>query len=364
MPSGHPMDEAWMRVALGLARRGLGQVAPNPAVGCILVKDNIVLGRGWTQAGGRPHAETEALAQAGQATHGATAYITLEPCAHAGKTPPCASAIVKSGIQRVVIAVSDPDPRVSGKGVAILQAAGIEVTLGVLEKDAADLNLGFFNRINQKRPRFTLKTASTLDGKIALANGDSKWITGERARSFGHLMRAEHDGILVGANTVIADNPSLTCRIPGLKSRSPVRIVLDSNLRISPNAAIFLKDTGGQPTLIVTNKDAKIKPFAGCNVEFIQVATPHDLGSVASALGEKGLTSILIEGGAQVAASFLSSNLVDDLCVFSAGKMIGNNGLSSVGNLNLASLPDAPHFTPTAIRRLGPDMLATFRKAR
>ncbi len=364
MPPVHLTDETWMRIALGLARRGLGQVAPNPAVGCILVKDDIVLGRGWTQPGGRPHAETEALTQAGKASRGATAYVTLEPCAHTGKTPPCADELVKAGIQRAVIAVADPDPRVSGKGIGILQAAGIEVALEVLEKDATDLNQGFFNLIIRKRPRFTLKTASTLDGKIALANGDSKWITGERARTFGHLMRAEHDGILVGVNTVIADNPSLTCRIPGLNSRNPIRIVLDSNLRLSPDAAIFSKEAGDQPILVVTKKDARTSQFVGCNVEFIQVETPHDLALVARALGERGLTSVLIEGGAEVAASFLSADLVDDLCVFSAGKMIGNKGLSAIGNLNLASLPDAPHFTPTAIRRLGSDMLATFRKAR
>ena len=364
MPPVDLMDKKWMRVALGLAHRGLGQIAPNPAVGCVLLKDHIVIGRGWTQPGGRPHAETEALGQAGASAHGATAYVTLEPCAHTGKTPPCAMALVNSGVQRVVIAASDPDPRVSGKGISVLQSAGIEVVQGILEKEATYLNRGFFNRINQNRPTFTLKTASTLDGKIALANGESKWITGERARTYGHLMRSEHDGILVGANTVIADDPSLTCRIPGLETRSPIRIVLDSDLRISPDAAIFSKDIGDQPTLVVTKKDARTKAFNGCNVEFIHVETPHDLGLVARALSERGLNSILIEGGSQVAASFLSANLVDDLCVFSAGKLIGNNGLSAVGDLNLVSLPDAPHFTPIANRRLGPDMLATYRKAR
>ena len=363
MPRVRLNDEKWMRVAIGLARRGLGQVAPNPAVGCVLVKDDIIVGRGWTQPGGRPHAETEALNQAGASSQSATAYVTLEPCAHTGETPPCADALAKAGVARVVIAVRDPDPRVSGNGTAMLLAAGIAVTQSVLEQEASELNLGFFSRISLSRPRFTLKTASTLDGKIALASGDSKWVTGGRARTFGHLMRAEHDAILVGVNTVIADDPNLTCRIPGLECRSPVRVILDSNLRIPSNAAVLSNNSGGQPPIIITKANTDRRQFAGRNVEFVDVENPHDIGAVAKALGDRGLTSVLVEGGAQVAASFVSAGLVDNLCVFSSGKLIGNSGLSAVGNLNLAALPDAPHFTPTGIRRLGPDMLATYRKA-
>lgn len=359
----HHTDEKWMRVALGLARRGLGNVAPNPAVGCVLVKDDVVVGRGWTQAGGRPHAETEAIHQAGLKAKGATAYVTLEPCAHVGETQPCAEALIQAGISRVVCTITDPDPRVSGRGLSILKAAGIEVTIDVLEVEARNGNAGFFSRMEKGRPSFSLKTASTLDGKIALANGDSKWITGERARSFGHLLRAEHDGILVGANTVLADNPTLTCRIPGLEPKSPRRIILDSSLRTPFNSMIFQTKESDDPTIVVTKVGTNTHKYDDENIDLLEVETPHDLEQVAAALGKKGLNSVLVEGGAQVTASFLAADLVDNIYVFSAGKIIGNNGLGSVGDLNLASLPNAPHFTPTGIRRLGPDMLATYRKA-
>lgn len=359
----HKNDEKWMRVAFGIARRGLGNVAPNPAVGCVLVRGDIIVGRGWTQPCGRPHAETEAIHQAGPDARGATAYVTLEPCAHFGKTQPCADALVAAGVRRVVIAVTDPDARVSGRGISILKAAGIQVITSVLEQEARTANTGFFSRLEKGRPSFCLKTASTLDGKIALANGDSKWITGERARSFGHLLRAEHDGILVGANTVIADNPSLNCRIPGLEHKTPRRIVLDSTLRIPSNAKVFEPQRDEAPVIIVTEFGADTRRYDPDKIDIIEVQTPHKLDQVASALGKKGINTVLVEGGSQVAASFLSADLIDIIYVFTAGKIIGNNGLGSVGDLNLASLPNAPHFTPTGIRRLGPDMLATYRKA-
>lgn len=359
----HEKDEKWMRVALGLARRGLGNVAPNPAVGCILVKDEIVVGRGWTQPGGRPHAETKAIEQAGEDAVGAAAYVTLEPCAHVGQTPPCSEALVNAGISRAVIAVTDPDPRVSGRGIECLKASGISVTMGVLEKEATELNLGFFTRVTKGRPSFAIKTASTLDGKIALSNGDSKWITSERARDFGHLLRAECDGILVGANTVVADDPSLTCRLPGLEAHSPIPIILDSNMRVPRTTQLLKGEAANAATIIITKFGNNIDNHSGRKFEAIEVESPHNLTEVAETLGARGFNSVLIEGGAQVAASFLTANLVDNIYVFSAGKIIGNNGLGSIGNLNLASLPNAPHFTPTGIRKLGPDMLATYRKA-
>ncbi len=216
-----------MRAALALARRGLGRVWPNPAVGCVLVRDDHVIGRGWTRAGGRPHAEAEALMRAGEAASGATAYITLEPCAHTGKTPPCAEALIGAGVKRAVIAVEDPDPRVSGKGIEMLKEAGMEVAIGIGEKEAKRLNAGFFSRITRGRPLITLKTATTLDGRIATGTGDSRWITGPGARRRGHMMRAMNDAVLTGIGTVLADDPSLTCRLPGLEDRSPVRIVVD-----------------------------------------------------------------------------------------------------------------------------------------
>ena len=212
-------DLGHMRAALALARRGLGRVAPNPAVGCILVRDGIVVGRGWTQPGGRPHAETEALRRAGAAAAGAVAYVTLEPCAHHGSTPPCADALIAAGVSRVVVAIEDPDPRVAGRGLARLTAAGISVETGVCADEAGRLNAGFLKRIEHGLPLVTLKLATSLDGKIATHAGESQWITGEDARARGHLLRAQTDAIMIGSGTAQIDNPLLTCRLPGLEDR-------------------------------------------------------------------------------------------------------------------------------------------------
>jgi diaminohydroxyphosphoribosylaminopyrimidine deaminase/5-amino-6-(5-phosphoribosylamino)uracil reductase len=241
-----------MDAALSLARRGLGRVWPNPAVGCVLVarggSGSRVVGRGWTQPGGRPHAEAEALARAGDQARGATAYVTLEPCSHYGKTPPCAEALVAAGVQRVVAAIEDPDPRVSGRGLKALQAAGIEVAVGTGAAAALEINAGFLTRIAHGRPMVALKLATTLDGRIALANGASRWITGSEARQRAHLLRANHDAILVGTGTVAADDPQLTCRLAGLEGRSPVRVVLDRSLRLPAAARVF---DGAVPTWVV-----------------------------------------------------------------------------------------------------------------
>ena len=221
------LDTHHMRHALTLAERALGRTAPNPAVGCVIVsRDGHVVGRGRTQDGGRPHAEAVALTQAGDAATGATAYVTLEPCAHHGQTPPCAEALANAGIARVVASVEDPDPRVKGKGFAMLRAAGVEVVTGLLEKETTELNAGFFLRITENRPLVTLKIAQSEDGKTARA-GDDKWITGEEARRFSHLLRAKHDAILIGVGTALADDPELTCRLPGLEKYSPLRVVLE-----------------------------------------------------------------------------------------------------------------------------------------
>ena len=221
-----------MAMALALAERGLGNVWPNPAVGCVLVKDGRVVGRGWTQPGGRPHAESEAIARAGAAARGSTAYVTLEPCNHHGRTPPCVDAMLEAGIARTVIAAVDPDPRVNGAGIARLRAAGMEVTVGCREAEACRLNTGFFLRMQHRRPLVALKLATSADGRIATASGDSQWITGSAARAEGHRLRLRHDAILVGSGTALADDPMLTCRLPGLADRSPVRVVLDRRLRL------------------------------------------------------------------------------------------------------------------------------------
>lgn len=341
-------DERWMRVALSLAKRGLGQVAPNPAVGCVLVKEGKVVGRGWTQPGGRPHAEAMALSTAGDKASGASAYVTLEPCAHYGQTPPCAKALVEAGVSEVVVATTDPDPRVSGKGTEILRAAGIQVREGTLRQEADQSNASFFSRITVNRPLFTLKTATTLDGKIALANGESQWITGGRARQFAHRLRATHDAIMVGSGTVLADDPSLTCRLPGVDHRNPIKVLLDGANRVPVTAKIL---QGGEQVVVFNDK--KDRSLKG----------PHDVMGVAKSLAENGITSVLIEGGGQVAASFLRANLVDKLEVFTAGKVIGAEGMAAIHDLSLVKLADAPHFKLRKIRQLGPDVLASYDKA-
>ena len=225
-----------MAVALRLAERGLGSAWPNPAVGCVLVRDGRVVGRGWTQPGGRPHGEVEALRRAGDAALGATAYVSLEPCAHYGRTPPCTMALLQAGMRRVVAATVDPDPRVDGRGIEQLRQAGVEVSVGLCRAEAEAINAGFILRVRAGRPLVTLKLATSLDGRIATRSGESQWITGEQARARGHLLRASHDAIMIGSGTALADDPALTCRLPGLEDRSPVRIVLDGRLASPPPA--------------------------------------------------------------------------------------------------------------------------------
>ena len=361
-----PNHAKWMKAALALAKRGLGCVAPNPSVGCLIVKDDILVGRGWTQSGGRPHAETQALEMAGVAAKSATAYVTLEPCSHTGETPPCAEALVTAGIERAVVAVEDPDPRVSGRGLEALQNAGIQTTVGILEDEARSLNAGFFLKNTASRPLFTLKSATSLDGKIATSSGESKWITGQMSRDYGHLVRAQHDAMLVGVNTVISDNPSLTCRIERLETRSPMAVVLDSALRI-PLSCELVKCAGKRPLLIVCNETAVDSVAANklidAGVRLVPVPNTRDIKSVGKILAEQGLTRVLVEGGSQVLASFVAARQCDRLLTFTAGKIIGADGLTSIGPLALAHLGDAPHLTLESYRKLGPDLLASYINA-
>jgi len=356
----------WMKAALALAKRGLGKVAPNPAVGCLLVKDGVVIGRGWTQQGGRPHAETEALAMAGTSSRGATAYVTLEPCAHHGETPPCAEALIKAQVAKVIIAVQDPDPRVAGRGVSMLQAAGISVEQNILKDQALALNAGFFNRVTKQRPFFTLKSASSIDGRIATSSGDSQWITGPEARRYGHMLRAQHDAIVVGINTVLADNPALDCRLEGLENFSPVPVVLDSNLRI-PIASQLLMNAFERPPIIICNESlknsVKANDIINTGAKLIFVPDVHDVENTSKCLAKLGFNRVLVEGGGQVLASFLGHNFCDQLLVFVGSKVIGGDGLPAVGKLGLAHLADTPHLTLKAIRKIGADLLATYVNA-
>lgn len=349
-----------MRAALALARRSLGRTWPNPTVGCVIVKDGKVIARGRTQDGGRPHAEAVALKKAGDAARGATVYVTLEPCAHHGKTPPCADALVAAGVARVVSAIEDPDPRVKGKGHARLRDAGIAVEVGEGAEEATRINEGFFLRVREGRPFFHLKLATSLDGRIATKSGDSKWITGEAARAHVHRQRALHDAILVGAGTARADDPELTVRLPGLAKHSPVRIVLDSKARLSPKSKL-VKTARTTPTWLVCGKAARTGTLEKAGVEIVRVAK-MDATVIAKVLGARGLTRVLIEGGGQVAASFLKAGLVDRLSLYRAGIVLGGDSRSAVGDLGLKKVSSAPRFTLESVQVIAGDTLETWRR--
>lgn len=360
-----------MRAALALARRSLGSTWPNPAVGCVIVQDGQVISRGRTRDGGRPHAEADAIAEAARAglsLNGATAFVTLEPCSHHGRTPPCADALVAAGIARVVSALEDPDPRVMGQGHARLKAAGIAVEVGEGGADAAEINAGFLLRVREGRPLFHLKIAGSLDGRIATASGESQWITGEAARRDGHRLRAIHDAILVGAATAAADDPELTCRLPGLAARSPVRIVLDSQARLSPTSRLATSARRTPVWLVCTNAApaARREALAALGVEIVEVERASDgridVLAAARALGLRGLTRVLVEGGGQVAAAFLKAGLVDRISSYRAGLVLGEDGRSAVGGLEFARLSSAPRFRLVSARSLQGDTLETWRR--
>jgi diaminohydroxyphosphoribosylaminopyrimidine deaminase / 5-amino-6-(5-phosphoribosylamino)uracil reductase len=352
-----------MRLALGLGARGLGRVWPNPAVGCVIVKDGRVLGRGWTQDGGRPHAETVALAQAGAGARGATAYVSLEPCNHHGKTPPCAQALIAAGVARVVVALTDPDPRVAGGGLARLQAAGIAVTTGVCEAEARLAHRGFLSRITLGRPMLTLKLATSSDGRIATATGESQWITGAEARRAVHAMRARHDAVLVGAGTARADDPSLTVRGLGIRHQ-PVRVVLSRRLDL-PEGSALMRTARDVPVWLCHGPDAPVSArdkWDQVGARRIEVpAGPGgqlDLSQVMAALGQAGLTRVFCEGGGTLAAGLLSADLVDELAVISAGLVLGAEGTPAIGAMGIAALAEAPRFALREVRDLGGDALA------
>jgi diaminohydroxyphosphoribosylaminopyrimidine deaminase/5-amino-6-(5-phosphoribosylamino)uracil reductase len=355
-------DHDHMAHALRLAARGLGNVWPNPAVGCVIVNGGLILGRGWTQPGGRPHAEVRALDQAGGAAQGATAYVTLEPCAHHGQTPPCASALIAAGVARVVTALTDPDARVSGRGHAMIRAAGISVTEGVLASEATHLNAGFLKRVTRGLPFVTLKLAASLDGRTATTSGESRWITGTEARRKVHAMRMTHDAVMVGSGTALADDPDLTVRDLGA-TRQPVRIVLDRCLKHSPDSR--LGRTARETPVWLLHSPAAPEPArrAWQATGATLIETPEtdghlDLKAALQTLAQKGLTRILSEGGSTLAAALLRAGLVDDLALFSAGLLIGQDGHPALGPLAVAALADGSRPALLGTEHLGPDLLS------
>jgi diaminohydroxyphosphoribosylaminopyrimidine deaminase / 5-amino-6-(5-phosphoribosylamino)uracil reductase len=363
-------DQRFMRLALALGRRGQGSTWPNPAVGAVVVKDGVIIGRGWTQPGGRPHAEPKALKRAGEAARGATLYATLEPCSHIGKSPPCADAIIAAGIARVVSAIEDPNPEVAGQGHAKLRAAGITVDIGPGAAEAAHDHAGHFRRIRDKRPHVILKLAVSADDKIGAAERKPVAISGEAAKARVHLLRAQCDAILVGIGTVQADDPLLTCRLPGMDARSPVRVVLDRSLRISGSSRLV--HSARQTPLWVMTSNLSEAPAAmklgAAGAQVIRVATTTtpsglDLMAVLRALAEKGITRLLVEGGARVASSFVASGLVDEVWLLRGPDAIGAGGVDALEALPLTSITQSPDFRVRASESLQKDTLTIFERA-
>jgi len=359
-------DTFFMKMALDLAEKGRGFTSPNPMVGAVVVKDGAVVGRGYHEAAGKPHAEVNAIDDAKACTSGATLYVTLEPCNHFGKTPPCTEKILESGIKRVVAAVRDPNPDVKGDGAEFLRSKGVEVIFGICEREAKRQNEVFLKYIKTKRPFVTVKCASTLDGKIATKTGDSKWVTGEEARQFVHRLRHFTDAIMVGIDTVKRDDPKLTTRLDGIKGRNPARIILDSRLSISEDAIVLQQNSGSDTIIIVTDSalDAallrKKAKFEEKGIKIIE--SPARGGLIAldflmGKLGSIGITSLLIEGGSRVIASAFSAGIVDKIFFFFAPRILGGDGVTICSGPGPALMSDSIPVKDVNIQRFGDDIM-------
>jgi diaminohydroxyphosphoribosylaminopyrimidine deaminase/5-amino-6-(5-phosphoribosylamino)uracil reductase len=366
----NPNDQVHMAQALQLARRGLGLTWPNPSVGSLVVtQSGEILGRGSTAPGGRPHAEAIALDRAGGRARGATIYITLEPCAHAGRGPACADVIAAAGLARAVIALRDPDPRTAGAGIARLTAAGVAVDEGVLADQAAAVTIGHILRVTEARPSVTLKLAVGADGRLPRGAGAPVWITGPDARAHGHMLRARNDAILVGRGTVLADNPSLTCRLPGMNCRSPVRVVLDRRLRTPPEARLF--DDLMVPVWLICAADEEHP-----NTDALQdrgaeiVGVPVDahgllgLRDALETLANRGITRVLVEGGPRVARALLDADLIDEVVIYQGPRQAGVDGLLPFVSEGLDPVTTSGHFMQIEARMFGPDRMTWWRRVR
>jgi diaminohydroxyphosphoribosylaminopyrimidine deaminase/5-amino-6-(5-phosphoribosylamino)uracil reductase len=361
-------DERFMDLALSLGRRGLGHVWPNPAVGCVIVNGGRIVGRGWTQPGGRPHAEVVALAQAGAAARDATAYVTLEPCSHHGETPPCAEALIAADVARVVVALGDPDPRVNGRGIGMLRAAGIEVVTGPGAETARADQVGFLSRVERGRPMVTLKLAASLDGRIATATGESQWITGPEARRHVHALRMTHDAVMVGAGTARADDPTLTVRDMGARHQ-PVRVVLSRHLDL-PLTGKLARTARDVPVWLIHGDRAPgevVSAWEGLGARCFAVPVVQgqiDVAAALAALGAAGLTRVFCEGGGGLAASLLAEGLVDEFMGFTAGLALGAEGRPALAAMGVGALSDAPRMELVETRIVGADVLHRWRAVR
>lgn len=354
-------DEKYMRLAMQLAGNAIGRTSPNPLVGAVIVKDNRVVGCGWHRKAGTPHAEVHALNQAGELAQGADVYVTLEPCAHYGKTPPCAKALVEAKVKNVYGGLLDVNPKVAGKGFKILEDAGIHVEYGFLQDELRKQNEVFFKWIEHKKPFVVLKAAMTLDGKIATATGQSKWITNETSRAYGYKLRDIYDGIMVGINTVIEDNPMLTARVNG--GKNPIRIVVDSSLKIDINANV-VQDKSAKTIVATTDKadKDKILKLQAQNVDVIVVDKDEndkvDIEKLLNILGQQNICSILVEGGATLSGSFVAKKLVDKVYFFIAPKIIGGKeAKTSVAGTGILNLQEALTLKDIKIEKLEEDIL-------
>jgi len=362
-------DHRFMELALRLARAGLGTCAPNPSVGAVIVRGAgeaaCVVARGRTQPGGRPHAESQAIAQAGAQTHGATLYVTLEPCAHHGRTPPCCEAVIAAGIKRVVVAVRDPDIRVSGQGIAAMESAGIHVDVGVGAEAAAWVNAGHVLRVTQARPFVQLKIAASADGRIARGTGKPRWVTGPNARARGHLLRATSDAIVVGRATLQADDPQLNCRLPGLSQHSPLPAVLDSMAQTSSSAALL--DAARSPLIVCSHKalplDCERLQAAGAEILVVEGARDGgvDLPAFLAGLSQRGITRLLVEGGPTLWQAFLAAGLVDEIVVFRGREDLGSEGIPALSGQNLQQFSAEQGWNTVERRSVGCDVMTIYR---
>ena len=359
-----------MDLALALGRRGLGRTWPNPAVGAVIVKDGVIVGRGWTQAGGRPHAEIEALRRAGEAARSATLYVALEPCSHQGKSPPCADAIVAAGLSRVVSALEDPNPKVAGQGHARLRAAGIAVEIGVGADEARHDHAGHIRRMRDGRPHVTLKLAISADGKagaVGRAGRQPVAITGVAVRDRVHLLRAQSDAIMVGIGTALADDPMLTCRLPGMAGYSPVRIVLDSALRL-PLGSRLARSARDVPVWVIAG--AKASPALEEALQergILVLRTPDregrlDISAVLELIAGRGITRLMVEGGPFLAASFVAADLVDEAILFHSPKAIGADGIDALDGLPLTALTQSRRLKCLMSEPVGADTRVVFQR--
>jgi diaminohydroxyphosphoribosylaminopyrimidine deaminase/5-amino-6-(5-phosphoribosylamino)uracil reductase len=360
-------DRRFMALALALGRRGLGRTWPNPAVGAVIVSDGVIVGRGWTQPGGRPHAEIEALRRAGDAARGATLYVTLEPCSHRGKSPPCAEAIVAAGMARVVAALEDPNPKVAGQGFMRLRAAGIAVATGVGAEDAGRDHAGHIRRMRDGRPNVMLKLAVSADGKAGAAGRKPLAITGEETRDRAHLLRAQSDAIMVGIGTVLADDPLLTCRLPGMEKESPVRIVLDTALRLPPTSRL-VQTARKTPVWVICGREAPRATEQALQAHGVEVlrseqsAGRRDLAAVLGLIAGRGITRLMAEGGPTLAAALVTADLVDEAVLFRSPKTVGAAGIDALEGLPLATLTQSPRLKPLATNSFGSDICDVFER--